>query len=200
MKGYPFASFLPERLRLISNFGEIIKLVGNKFTWNTRTDIRLGFAFTAVSTDTAGVLFCWSWVPKNEPHVTAVTKCRMMWNSLRRRAGCNLVRRVLSFPSPGARERDPGKGWSLVSQNLGDDKTTKREEMANTHYYSRLASPSLYVMFCHLPDSGRHVTSVFQGLSLSFQGTGRRGPWERGCVACRTSSYPVHQNLSPWLR
>lgn len=85
VKGYPFASFLSERLRLISNFGEIIKLVGNKFTWKIRTDMinwnRLGFAFV----DTAGVLFCWSCVPKNEPHVTAVTNCRMTWNSLRRR-------------------------------------------------------------------------------------------------------------------
>ena len=37
----------------------------------------------------------------------------------------------------------------------------------------RICSPSLYVMFSHLPDSGRHVTSVFQGLSLSLslQGT-----------------------------
>ena len=38
-------------------------------------------------------------------------------------------------------------------------------------------------MFSHLADSGRHVTSVFQSLSLSLslQGKGRRGPWERGC-------------------
>ena len=36
----------------------------------------------------------------------------------------NLVPRVLSYSSPGARERerDPGKRWSSVSQNLGDDK------------------------------------------------------------------------------
>ena len=26
------------------------------------------------------------------------------------------------------------------------------------------------------------MTSVFQGLSLSLRRTGRRGPWERGCV------------------
>ena len=38
----------------------------------------------------------------------------------------------------------------------------------------RICSPSLYVMFCHLPDSGRHVTSVFQGLSLS-RSRGREG-------------------------
>ena len=45
-------------------------------------------------------------------------------------------------------------------------------------HYSCLANPSRYVMFCHLPDSWRHVTSVFQGvsLSLSLQGTGRREP------------------------
>ena len=33
---------------------------------------------------------------------------------------------------------------------------------------------------CNLPDSGRHVTSVFQGLSLLFRRVGRREPWERG--------------------
>ena len=31
-------------------------------------------------------------------------------------------------------------------------------------------------MFCHVPDSGKNVTSVFQGLSLSLQGMGKRGP------------------------
>ena len=34
----------------------------------------------------------------------------------------NLVPRVLSYPPPGASERDPGKRWSRVSQNLGDYK------------------------------------------------------------------------------
>ena len=131
--------------------------------------------------------------PKNEPEVTAVTKCRMMWNSLRRRVGCNVVRRVPSFPSLGARERDPGKGWSLVSQNLVDDKTKQRGRRWQILNITP-DSPA--------PPSMRHVTSVFQVVSLSrsLQGTGRRGPWERGCVACRTLSYPVHQNLSPWLR
>ena len=59
VKGYPFASCLPERLRVISNFSEIIKLVGN--TWKIRTDMInwSRFAFTAVSTDTASVLFGW---------------------------------------------------------------------------------------------------------------------------------------------
>ena len=58
----------------------------------------------------------------------------------------------------------------------------KRCFFKNICHYSWLASPSLYVMFWHLPDSGRHVTSVFQGLflCLSLQGTGRRGPWEQG--------------------
>ena len=28
--------------------------------------------------------------------------------------------------------------------------------------------PLPYVMFCHLPDSGRHMTSIFQGRSLSL--------------------------------
>ena len=32
----------------------------------------------------------------------------------------NLIPRVLSYPSYGA--RDPGKCWSRVSQNLGDQK------------------------------------------------------------------------------
>ena len=41
--------------------------------------------------------------------------------------------------------------------------------------------PSLKSFVCNLPDSGRHVTSVFQGLSLSrSMGAGRREPWERG--------------------
>ena len=31
----------------------------------------------------------------------------------------------------------------------------------------RVCSPSPYVMFCHLSDSRRHVTSVFQGLYLA---------------------------------
>ena len=36
----------------------------------------------------------------------------------------NLVPRVLSYPPYGAREKDPGKRWSRVSQNLGDYKQT----------------------------------------------------------------------------
>ena len=32
----------------------------------------------------------------------------------------NLVPRVLSYPPYGARERDPGKRWSRVFQNLFD--------------------------------------------------------------------------------
>ena len=32
----------------------------------------------------------------------------------------------------------------------------------------------LYVMFCHLPDSGRHVTSIFQGSSLSLSRSRRQ--------------------------
>ena len=51
-------------------------------------------------------------------------------------------------------------------------------------------------MFCHLPDSGRQVTSLFQGLSLSLPGTGRRGPCEQGCnphvsSTSSTSSYSL---------
>ena len=47
-----------------------------------------------------------------------------------------------------------------------------------SHTY--LPSPKSFV--CNLQDSGRHVTSVFQGLSLSLslRRAGRREPWERG--------------------
>ena len=75
------------------------------------------------------------------------------------------------------RERYPGKRWSRVSQQK---KCPRRGPCFFCFHYFRLASPCLYVMFCHLLDSWRHLTSVFQGLSLSLQGTGRRGTWERG--------------------
>ena len=39
-------------------------------------------------------------------------------------------------------------------------------------------SPKSFV--CNLPDFGRHVTRVFQGLSLSLRRSGRREPSERG--------------------
>ena len=41
---------------------------------------------------------------------------------------------------------------------------------------------------CNLPNSGRHVTSVFQGLSLSLslslRRAGRREPWETRLAKC----------------
>ena len=43
-----------------------------------------------------------------------------------------------------------------------------------------LTRPSPKSFVCNLPDSGRHVTSLFQGLSLSLWRAGRREPWERG--------------------
>ena len=43
-----------------------------------------------------------------------------------------------------------------------------------------LTCPSPKSFVCNLPDSGRHVTSVFQGLSLSLRRAGKREPWERG--------------------
>ena len=43
-----------------------------------------------------------------------------------------------------------------------------------------LTCPSPKSLVCNLPDSGRHVTNVFQGLSLSLSPyrAGRREPWE----------------------
>ena len=43
-----------------------------------------------------------------------------------------------------------------------------------------LTCPSPKSFVCNLSDSGRYVTSVFQGLSLSLslRGAGRREPWE----------------------
>ena len=43
-----------------------------------------------------------------------------------------------------------------------------------------LTCPSPKSFVCKLPDSGRHVTSVFQGLSLLLRRAGRREPWEQG--------------------
>ena len=49
-----------------------------------------------------------------------------------------------------------------------------------------LTCPSPKSFACNLPDSGRHVTSVSQvlslSLSLSLRGAGGREPWERGCA------------------
>ena len=47
-----------------------------------------------------------------------------------------------------------------------------------------LTCPSPKSFVCNLPDSGRHVTSIFQGLSLSLslRRAGRREPWERRCT------------------
>ena len=70
-------------------------------------------------------------------------------------------------------------------------------------------SPKSFV--CNLPDSGRHVTSVFQGLSLSLflslRRSGRREPSERGwslstffvvdhVLSARVSS---EWSVNPWV-
>ena len=41
------------------------------------------------------------------------------------------------------------------------------EGLASQSNAENLQPPTPYVMFCYLPDSGRHVTRVFQGLSIS---------------------------------
>ena len=48
-----------------------------------------------------------------------------------------------------------------------------------------LTCPSPKSFVCSLPVSGRHVTSVFQGLSLSVRRAGRGEPWERSCNYAR---------------
>ena len=90
-------------------------------------------------------------------------------NSLR----CNLVPRVLSFPSPGARDREretlanpghvPPRIWEI----------TKHSIEGGAGKFSPLSLicqplPLQYDMYCHLPDPGRHVTSIFHGLSHSL--------------------------------
>ena len=72
------------------------------------------------------------------------------------------------------RERDPGKRWSRVPQQKKNSLDGVPVFSFFIFHYFWLASPSLYVMFCHLPDSWRHLTSVFQGLSLS-RSRGREG-------------------------
>ena len=59
--------------------------------------------------------------------------------------------------------------WEMTRHNL-EGKAGKSGVMV------RICSSSLYVMFCDLPDAWRHVTSVFQGLSLSLsRSRGREG-------------------------
>ena len=57
-----------------------------------------------------------------------------------------------------------------------------------------LTCPSLKSFVCNFPDSGRHVTSVFQVLSLSLRRAGRREPWERGCLK-GTQTWRLHTKL-----
>ena len=72
-----------------------------------------------------------------------------------------------------------------------------------------LTCPSPKSFVCNLPDSGRHVTSVFQGLSLShsLRRSGRREPSERGwslstffvvghVLSARVSS---EWSVNPWV-
>ena len=63
-----------------------------------------------------------------------------------------------------------------------------------------LTCPSPKSFVCNLPDSGRHGTSIYQGLSLSCS-IGRvhcrREPWERGCVLNPLSPNSDHRQFSP---
>ena len=55
------------------------------------------------------------------------------------------------------------------------------------------------IVFCNLPDSGRHVTSASQGLSLSrSMGAGRREPWERGWKP--RAKHREHRLAQGWQR
>ena len=45
-----------------------------------------------------------------------------------------------------------------------------------------------------------HVTSVFQGLSLSLRRTGRREPWERGCGHVSLQKHPFLHTFRRWGR
>ena len=81
----------------------------------------------------------------------------------------NLVPRVLYLPSPGARERETLENAGHVSPRTSEmTKHNLEGRTGKSGVMVRICSPSLYVIFCHLPDSERHVTSVFQGLSLSL--------------------------------
>ena len=97
----------------------------------------------------------------------------------------NLVPTVLSFLSPRARERETLENTGHVSPRIWEMTNHNLEGRAGkSGVMVRICSPSLYVIFCHLPDSERHVTSVFQGLSLSFapgDGKERTLGTERGC-------------------
>jgi len=81
----------------------------------------------------------------------------------------NLNPRVLSFLSPGARGRErPWKTLVTCIPESGRWQNITEGGAGKSGVMVRVFSPSPYVMFCHLPDCGRHVTSDFQGLSLSL--------------------------------
>ena len=81
---------------------------------------------------------------------------------------------LLAFPW-SERERETLENAGHVSLRIWEmTKYNIEGGAANSYHYSRLPSPPLEVMFCHLPYSGRHVTSVFQGLSLA-RSRGRDG-------------------------
>ena len=65
----------------------------------------------------------------------------------------NLIPRVLSYPPYGARERDPGKRWSRVSQNLGDYKQTMRLSVRFVSTERRQVSAAMKL--CTWPDLER---------------------------------------------
>ena len=66
-----------------------------------------------------------------------------------------------------------------------------------------LTCPSPQSSFCNLPDSGRHVTSVFQGLSLSLsRSVGRVGESYRNEVAnvlAPSALLPIGLKRQKWL-
>ena len=74
------------------------------------------------------------------------------------------------------RKRETLENAGHVSPRIWEmTKYNKERGAANSYHYSWLASSSLLVIFCHLPESARHVTSVFQGLSLPLSLSRSRG-------------------------
>ena len=87
--------------------------------------------------------------------------------------------------------------WEMTRHNL-EGKAGKSGVMV------RICSSSLYVMFCHLPDAWGHVTSVFQGLSLSLapgdgkeRTLGKRLP--RFCSFCLAFLTHSSSSRKPWV-
>ena len=88
----------------------------------------------------------------------------------------NIVPRVLSYPTPGARERDPGKRWSRVSQ---EKKKTQEGSL-----FLKVLSPQIFVNINTrqtflVRDQPRSQGSL-RPAPWSERGPGRTEPWERG--------------------